>query len=535
MTKDEELSLLREEIGQLKAQLEEAKASNIAKETFLSNMSHDIRTPMNAIVGMTSIARKHIDEKARVADALSKIETASGHLLSLINEVLDMSRIDSGRMKITKERFSLSDLLHDVTTIIQPQMAQKGHSWKLETKDISQEFLIGDMLRLRQVYVNIINNAVKYTPEGGNIVLSVSESEADASSCRLTFSCRDNGIGMSEDFLSRIFEPFERAGSTTVSRIEGTGLGMSIVKKLVDAMDGSIEITSEPGKGTCVTISIPMQSEDVPLNAAALSDKRFLILEADEEMKQLYEEYLGGFGITHNTVSSAAYAVSVLADAEYNQTEYSAVIIGRSNEENSSVFDIASYIKAARPGMPIILISGHNWDEIQYQANRSGITHFIPLPVFRKSLLNGLTTALSSETGNERLAGTPDLKGRRILLVEDNMINMEIAKEILSTTGADIDTAENGALAVEKFKASKENEYSLILMDVQMPVMDGYEATRNIRSLERSDAGTVPIFAMTANNFAEDIAKAREAGMNGHIAKPIDISLLMQTLQNALK
>lgn len=534
MTKDEENILLREEIEKLKTQLEDAKASNMAKEAFLSNMSHDIRTPMNAIVGMTALAKKHIDEKARVADALGKIETASGHLLSLINEVLDMSRIDSGRMKITNERFSLSDLLHDVITIIQPQMEQKGHTWKLETRDISQEFLIGDVLRLRQIYVNIINNAVKYTPDGGNIMLSITE-KVSGDACDLVFCCRDNGIGMSEDFLSRIFDPFERAGSTTVSKIEGTGLGMSIVKRLAEAMDGSIDIKSATGEGTSVTISIPMPFEDVPLSASFLADKRFLIIESDDELKKLYEEYLGEYGIAHKTVPSASYAVSVLAEAEYDHTEYSAVIIGRSREDSGSIFDIASYIRNARPDMTVILISDSNWDEIQYQANRSGITHFIPLPFFRKSLLNGITNALADDSSPDNSFGAPDLKGKRLLLVEDNLINMEIAKEILSATGAEIDTAENGARAVECFKASKEGEYCVILMDVQMPVMDGYEATRNIRSVERSDAGTIPIFAMTANTFAEDIARAHEAGMNGHIAKPIDINILMQTLMKVVK
>ncbi|MBQ6363204.1 MAG: response regulator [Lachnospiraceae bacterium] len=528
------LEELQRTVESLQRQLEEAQASNKAKEAFLSNMSHDIRTPMNAIVGMTQLAKKHIDEKARVADALNKIETASSHLLSLINEVLDMSRIDSGRMNIAAESFSLSDLLHDVVTIIQPQMVQKNHRWTLSSSGIVCEQLIGDALRLRQVYVNIINNAVKYTPDGGQIDLSVSESVLDGL-CHLSLVCRDNGIGMSEEFLSRIYDPFERAGSTTVTRIEGTGLGMSIVRKIVEAMNGSISITSRLGEGTEVTITVPLPYEEIRVDHAAVQDKNLLILEANPVLISLYDQYLDEFGIAHTIVPSASAALSVLTDADFGKISFDGLIIGREQKESGSIYDIASYFSKAHPDLPVILISEDSWDEIRYHANRSGIHHFIPLPIFRKSLINGLDKVFSGENAAQGASLTPDLTGRRILLAEDNFINLEIAKEILRSTKAEIDTAENGQEAVACFSASSEGFYSLILMDIQMPVMDGYEACRAIRRMDRKDAGTVPILAMTANTFAEDIARAKEAGMNGHIAKPVDINALMQALRQALR
>jgi len=521
--------LLREN-RRLRLQLEEANAANVAKETFLSNMSHDIRTPMNAIVGMTTLAKKHIDEKARVADALNKIEVSSGHLLSLINDVLDMSRINSGRMSLTVEPFSLSDLLHDIMTIIRPQMEQKRHTYQLEVDNIEVESLCGDALRLRQVFVNIINNAVKYTDEGGQILLNVSETlEGDL--CRLLFRCRDNGIGMSAEFLGRIFEPFERVNNSTISKIEGTGLGMSIVKKLVDAMDGTIAIESAPGAGTTVTIEVPMRYERIQVNTAALAEKRLLILEASERLRSIYTRYLGEYDIRHTLVSSAPEALAALTDAGFHGEEYDAVILGEEREDSGSIYDIAAYLHKSYPSLAVVLVSGDNWEEIEYRATHSGIRHFIPLPFFRKSLLNGLNLALQGDEPGGSMAAYPDLTGRRLLLVEDNLINREIAREILSVTNAEIETAEDGREALDRFLASEEGHFDLILMDIQMPVMDGYAATRAIRESPRADAGTVPIYAMTANTFAEDIAKAREAGMNGHIAKPIDIKLVLKELR----
>ena len=514
----------------LQQRLREAEDANAAKETFLSNMSHDIRTPMNAIVGMTALAKKHIDEKARVADALDKIEVASGHLLSLINDVLDMSRINSGRMTLAETNFFLSDLMHDILIIARPQMEQKGHAFHLQVGDILYESLFGDAMRLRQIYVNILNNAVKYTPDGGDITMAVSQ-RMEGGKCVLSFRCRDNGIGMTEEFLQRIFQPFERVNSSTISKIEGTGLGMSIVKKLIEAMGGRIQIESAPGKGTEVGVDVPMRYEELRVDTSLLEKKRLLILESDPEAEKVYEKYLGEFGLSFRIVTTDEGVISALTDADYHGQSYDAVLLGKVAGRADKLFDLAAYLKKAHPALTLILVGEQNWSEIEYRANRSGIEHFIPQPFLRKSLLKGLNAAMQASEGPADAFGSPDLQGKHILLAEDNEINREIALELLKMTGAQADSAVNGQEAVDAFLRSPEGHYDLILMDIQMPVMDGYTAVQRIRESKREDAPTVKIIAMTANAFAEDIAKALNAGMNGHLAKPIDINMFMQTLR----
>ena len=514
----------------LREELAEAKNANEAKEEFLSNMSHDIRTPMNAIIGMTALAKKHIDEKTRVMDALNKIDIASSHLLGLINDILDMSRINSGKMKIAEEQFSLSDLLHDTLTIIRPQIVKKNHTFTFSVGDVPEEVLCGDPMRIKQIYVNIISNAIKYTNDGGKIEVTVTE-EPEKDGCTLCLSCADNGIGMSPDFLDRIFNPFERVSSSTISRVEGTGLGMSIVKKLIDAMGGTIRIESELGAGTTVTVRIPLRIVNLPLQTEALAGKRVLIIEADEEQQDIFRRYLSGSGVDHLIIKSSSEAIQALTDADYRQKAFHAVILGKKDEGFGFVFDTASYLSQSFPHLALILIGDYDWEEIEYRANRCGIRHFLPLPVFRKTLLNELNATLSSAKEEEQAFGSPDLSGRHILLVEDNIINREIALELLSMTHASVDTAENGQQAVEAYESAGEGYYDLILMDIQMPVMDGYAATHAIRSSKRSDSASIRIIAMTANTFAEDVARARDAGMDGHLAKPIDIPLLMQMLR----
>ncbi len=523
---------LLSENDRLRRELAEALSANQAKETFLSSMSHDIRTPMNAIVGMTALAQKYIDEKPRVQDALGKIEVASAHLLSLINDVLDMSRINSGRLVVARDRFFLSDLLHDTLIIVRPQAEQRGHTFRFTTSDILRESLYGDPLRLRQVFVNIINNAVKYTPEGGLIEVSFSQ-EAQGDRCVLIFTCKDNGVGMTPEFLSRIFEPFERANDPSQARIEGTGLGMSIVLKLVEAMGGTLSIDSEPGKGTLVSVRIPMDYENLSVSPAFLQNRRLLIAESDPQLLSDYRTYLADTGVECTFTASSQETVEAVTDAAFCGRPFDAVIIGNRIEGAGTLFDLAGYLNKARPDMPILLAGEQNWEEIEYRATRSGITAFVPVPFFRKTLVTALQHALDDTSGSAN-GSVVNLSGRRILLAEDNLINMEIAKELLSSVNADIETAGNGKEAVDLFCASPEGHFDLILMDVQMPVMDGYEATRAIRSCGRPDSD-LPIYAMTANTFAEDIARAQEAGMNGHIAKPIDIPKLMSTLQQAFR
>ena len=523
-----------DELASLRRRLDDALNENAAKESFLSSMSHDLRTPMNAIVGLTALAKKHLDEKARLRDTLDKIDTASGHLLNLINDVLDISRINSGRLQLNEERFSLSDVMHEVMTIIRPQMEKRGHSWRFEADHIESEMLSGDTLRLRQIYVNIISNAVKYTPAGGDITIGVDEKMIDGEKCELTFTCRDNGVGMTAEFLKRIFDPFERDQNRTTAQIEGTGLGMSIVKKLVEAMSGSIEIESEPGRGTFVTIAIPLKRENMPFDFSPLQDRRVLVIEADERYSGQFRQYLSEASVASIIAPSMAAALDALTQADVENTPFDCVIIGQ-RQENATAFDAAQYLHKSRPELPLIWVSDADWGKLEYQAQRSGIAAFIPQPVFRKTLLNGLIDVLRREGGPAQSAQAyPDLTGKRLLLVDDNMINREIAKEILSVTHVQVDTAENGQEAVDKYLAGGEG-YALILMDIQMPVMDGYEAARAIRASSRPDAKSIPIIAMTANTFAEDIRRARDAGMNGHLAKPVSVDTLMNRLREAVR
>ena len=524
----------QETIEDLNQKLEEAESANIAKEAFLSNMSHDIRTPMNAIVGMTALAKKYIDEKARVTDALNKIDAASVHLLSLINDILDMSRINSGKLEITPELFSLPVLIHDTVSLIRPQLEKRGHRFELLADELETESFYGDTLRIRQILVNILSNAVKYTPDGGEISLSVKELDGEEDIKTVVFICKDNGMGMSRDFVERIFEPFERVNNSTISGIEGTGLGMSIVKKLVDAMHGHIEIDSELSKGTAISISLPLKVSEETVDSQSLKGKEVLVIEANEKQASRFEDILSSEGIGCSIVSSAADAISAMTEASYRDASYSVIVIGEEMNGEGNIFELASYLSKSDPDICLVLSSSADWDAIEYQAQKNGITAFIPVPFYRKSLINGLAAALSKNTGSSSSESIfPDLKGKRILLVEDNMINREIAKEMLSSTGAEITIAENGKEAVDAFASSSPGFFSIILMDIQMPVMDGYTATKNIRDSGREDAD-LPIFAMTANTFAEDIAKAKASGMNGHVAKPIDVSILMQTLRRAL-
>lgn len=519
---------------ELLRQLRESLDANRAKEAFLSSMSHDIRTPMNAIIGLTALAKKNIDEKSKVADSLDKIETASAHLLELINEVLDMTRINSGKMVLSNEEFQLPDQLHELMIMIRPLADAKHHALQFNTSNIVCETLRGDPLRLRQVYVNIISNAVKYTPEHGKIDVSFSE-ELQGDTCNLRFVCQDNGVGMSSEFLARIFDPFERAETTTASGIEGTGLGMSIVRRLIEEMNGTIEIESRSGEGTCVKVSVPLGTAETAAQMDSLRGKRLLIIEGDEECRTKYSQFLQEAGTESDLVFTPSEAISALTDADVQEKPYDCVIIGTDIGPAGNVLDTAAYIRRLSASLPIVLVSDCDWGELEYAANRSGIEWFIPVPFFRQSLVNGLNRVFLEHNDETNAFAAADLSGMHILLAEDNMINREIATEILSTTNAVIDTAENGQEALDRYMSSEADHYALILMDIQMPVMDGYEAAQKIRESGRDDAKTIPIYAMTANTFAEDIAKAHAAGMNGHIAKPIDIRKLMNTLRGAVR
>ncbi len=533
------------ELIQMNQQLEEAlnaaEAANQAKSVFLSNMSHDIRTPMNAIAGMTSIALSHIDEKARVQDCLRKIQTASAHLMSLVNDVLHISRIDSGRMSLNEELFSLADLIHDVAVIVRPQAAQKGHALKMEIDRIYEENLCGDSLRLRQILVNIIGNAIKYTPDHGEILVSISQytvpGDAGEGQLWLDFVCQDNGIGMSEAFLDRIFLPFERANNFTMSKIEGTGLGMSIVKSLTDRMGGRIQVESREGIGSRFRVELPLTAmPQSQCSCQGLSGRTALIAESMDGRAEKLVACLEGEGILATRVKSALDAVACLTQAQSEGHMPCALLLGQELEDMPTL-DLAAHVRqSAGPDFPILLISEADWGQLEYRATRAGINAFVPCPLFKSRLLDTLArlTQGDRECEDASVADAPDYSSCHVLLVEDNELNQEIALEMLSANGVHAEVADNGAIALEKFQASPEGYYDLIFMDVQMPVMNGYEATMHIRTLPRSDAGRVWIVAMTANAFVEDIRTAREAGMNEHLAKPVSLERLQEILRRQL-
>lgn len=532
----------------LKNALKEAEEINHAKSSFLSNMSHDIRTPMNAIMGMTTIGLSHIDEKSRVYDCLLKIKTTSTHLMSLVNDVLDMSRIDSGHMTLNEEAFSLADLIHDIAVIVRPQAAQKNHNLQIEIGTIYEENLLGDPLRLRQILVNIIGNAIKYTLDNGEIYVRFEQRFEDPSISKLeqqknhtiwlNFLCKDNGIGMSQEFLERIFVPFERVNNTTTSKIEGTGLGMSIVKNLVDRMGGQIEVKSKEGSGSSIHIEVPVvissqthEKLELPLG------ETILVVDTQSNRVKQITTYLSDSGLVPVHIKNGLNAVTWLTERQYESHMPCAMLLGQKLED-MPVLELAAHVRQlAGQDFPILLVSEDDWAPMEYRATRAGINAFVPCPLFKSRLLETLSGLIGHTQENKELYTnqTMDYSNYRILLVEDMELNQEIVVEMLSITGVQVEVADNGARAVEKFESSPEGYFDLIFMDIQMPIMNGYEATRRIRQLNRKDAANIWIVAMTANAFVEDIRLSREAGMNEHCSKPIDPEQLQEILRNRLK
>lgn len=533
---DRRIKELERENAAMRDALAAAEEANRAKSRFLSSMSHDIRTPMNAIVGMTSIGLSHIDEKARVQDCLEKIRTASAHLMSLVNDVLDMSRIDSGRMTLNEERFSLADLVHDVAVIARPQAEQKRQKLTFEIGEVLEESLLGDPLRLRQILVNIIGNAVKYTQDGGAILVRFAQRPAEEGTVWLDFLCEDNGMGMSEDFLQRIFLPFERVRSGAVDQIEGTGLGMSIVKNLVDSMGGQIQVQSREGEGSCFTIALPLRAAAPEREAALPAGGRVLVAESLEQRAGLIGDILQKTGLEPVWVRTGLEAVTRLTEAKYEKRMPCAMLLGQELGDMDALDAAAHVRQLAGSEFPILLVSEEDWAQIEYRATRAGVSAFIPCPLFPSRLLSTLSRFTCGCGKDGRAAGDRDgdYSAYRVLLVEDNELNLEIASELLGMTGVQVDTASDGRQAVERFAAAPEGYYDIIFMDIQMPVMDGYEAARRIRGLDRTDAGSVWIVAMTANAFVEDVRRSREAGMNEHVSKPVDLERLQDVLRRRL-
>ena len=527
--------------AKLQVAVEKAESANRAKSTFLSNMSHDIRTPMNAIIGFTTLALSNIDDTDRVKDYLGKTLASSNHLLSLINDVLDMSRIESGKIHLEEVEVNLSDVLHDLKTIVSGQIYAKQLELYMDAMDVTDEDVYCDKTRLNQILLNLLSNAIKFTPAGGTVSVRVRQLAGQVRGCgQYEFRIKDNGIGMSPEFAKKIFEPFERERTSTVSRIQGTGLGMAITKNIVDMMGGTIEVQTAQGKGTEFTVCVPMraQTEQRPVEKITeLEGLKALVVDDDFNTCDSVTKMLVKVGMRAEWTLSGKEAVLRARQALEMSDVYHAYIIDWRLPDMNGI-EVTRQIRSLHDDTPIIILTAYDWSDIEVEAKAAGVTAFCAKPMFMSDLRETLMSALGQKPADavQRLLPekNADFKGKHILLVEDNELNREIAQEILREYGFLVDSAENGAVAVEKVSTAASGSYDLVLMDVQMPIMDGYTATRKIRALDDPARAKLPILAMTANAFDEDRRNALESGMNGFLSKPIVIDDLVQELHKIL-
>ena len=522
--------------------LSQAEAANKAKTVFLNNMSHDIRTPMNAIIGFTSLAATHLDNRELVRDYLSKIMTSSNHLLSLINDVLDMSRIESGKVRIEASECYLPDLIHDIRNIIQADIHSKQLVLLIDTVDVMDENIVCDKLRLNQVLLNCVSNAMKFTPSGGTVGIRIVQKDgAPRGFANYDFIIRDTGIGMSKDFMEHLFEPFERERTATVSGIQGTGLGMAITKNIVDMMNGSISVASEVGKGTQFTISLQFAlcGEDSGRGEEPeLQGLHALVADDDFNTCASVSKMLTGIGLRAEWTTSGKEAVLRAAFAKENGDDFHVYIIDWLMPDMNGIEVVRRIRKVIGQTAPIIILTAYDWSDIEEEAMEAGVTAFCEKPIFLSELRKILMKSagyLPEEPEENPEKNIVIAEEKHILLVEDVALNREIAETILREKGFRVDCAENGAQAVEMVKSSENDPYDVVLMDIQMPVMDGYEAAGRIRNLKDPSLADVIILAVTANAFEEDRKRALEAGMNGHIAKPIRIPVLMEKIAELCK
>ncbi len=520
---------------QLSHALAAAQQASKAKSTFLNSMSHDIRTPMNAIIGFTALAQTHIEDKALVQDYLSKISTSSTHLLSLINDILDMSRIESGNVKLDEKPLHLPDLLHDLRTMIQGLVNSKNQNLYIDTQDVVHEDVFTDRLRLNQVLINIVGNAVKFTQPGGDIIIRLLEKPCSIKGhTTYVFSVKDNGVGMSEEFQGHIFDTFTREYSSTTSGIQGTGLGMAITKNIIDMMGGEITVASELGKGTEFVVTLNLRLADEPVKAEPIPDlmgARALVVDDDINTCRSVSKMLRDIKMRPDWTSSGREAVLRAQDATEAGDEYKVYIVDYLMPDMNGIETVRRIRRVIGETIPIIVLTAYDWGDFEYEAREAGVTAFVSKPIFLSELREVLTQPAQGEKlTNVEIAKRYDYSGKHVLLVEDNELNREIATAILEETGMTIDCAFDGDDAVAIVNREPAGKYDLILMDIQMPKMDGYTATREIRTLPDNDKANIPIVAMTANAFEEDRKKALESGMNGHIIKPVSIESIAAVL-----
>ena len=530
-------SITRSQLLELKDARQKAVESSKAKSEFLANMSHDIRTPMNAIVGMTAIATAHIDDQKQVQNCLRKITLSSKHLLGLINDVLDMSKIESGKLTLTTEQISLKEVVEGVVNIIQPQVKAKRQTFDIHVENILTENIWCDSVRLNQVLLNLLSNATKYTPEGGSIQLSLSEEKSPKGEnyIRTHIKIKDNGIGMSPDFLKIIYESYSRADGLRVSKTQGTGLGMAITKYIVDAMEGSIDIKSELDKGTEVSLTFDFEKAVALDMDMVLPSWSMLVVDDDELLCRTAIDTLKTIGINADWVLSGEKAIELVTQHHQKRDDYQIILLDWKLPGMNGIQVAKEIRRNLGDEMPILLISAYDCSEFEEEAREAGINGFISKPLFKSTLYHALRQYMDTQTENDQtLNSNIDLSGRRILLAEDNELNWEVASELLSDLGVELDWAEDGQICLDKFQKSSAGHYDAILMDIRMPHMTGYEATKAIRGINHPDALSIPIIAMSADAFSDDIQHCLECGMNAHIAKPIDVIELTHILKRFL-
>ena len=512
-----------------------AQKANDAKRDFLSRMSHEIRTPMNAIIGMSAIAFNYLDDKKRTADCLSKITFSSKHLLMLLNDVLDMSKIENGKLNIRQELFDLKNLVTSLADINYGLATAKGLSFEIVISGFKDELLLGDSMRVNQILLNLLSNAIKFTPKGGSVKLEIRMLRSASDKIWLRFIVKDSGIGMKKEFLEHLYEPFEQADNGIARKYGGTGLGMAITKNLVAIMDGTIEVESQEGAGTTFMVDLPFGVSKVDKKTAAeMEEMRVLVVDDDNDTCEHAVVLLKGMGVNVDWALNGFEAIEKVRSAcEDDGRCYDVCFIDWCMPELDGIETARRMRRYVGPDVLIIIISAYDWSGIEEQAKAAGVNAFIAKPFFASNLYNTLLTVSRkpelgfSAVGNKE---TYDFGGKKVLLVEDNELNMEIASELLKFVNLQVEHAENGKVAVDIFRNSKEKEYALIFMDIQMPLMNGYDAARCIRSSEHPAAGTIPIIALTANAFNDDVQAAFDAGMNGHLAKPIDVEVLYKTI-----
>ena len=530
-------SMTRSQLHELEKARQTALESSKAKSEFLANMSHDIRTPMNAIVGMTAIAAAHMDDREQVQNCLRKITLSSKHLLGLINDVLDMSKIESGKLTLTTEQISLKEVIEGIVNIMQPQVKAKKQTFDIHVENILTENVWCDGVRLNQVLLNLLSNATKYTPEGGAVQLSLSEelSPKGENHVRIHINVKDNGIGMSQDFVKKIYDSYSRADEARIHKTEGAGLGMAITKYIVDAMEGSIEVQSEIDRGTEFRITFDFEKAAAMEVDMVLPSWNMLVVDDDELLCRTAMNALKSIGIKAEWTLSGEKAIDLVIQHHIKRDDYQIILLDWKLPGMNGIQTAKEIRRNLGDEVPILLISAYDWSEFEAEAREAGISGFISKPLFKSTLFYALRQYMGVETPDDQISNQGmALSGRRILLAEDNELNWEIANELLSDLGMELDWAEDGQICLDKFQQSPEGYYDAVLMDIRMPRMTGYEAAKAIRGLNRPDALSVPIIAMSADAFSDDIQHCLECGMNAHMAKPVDVTELTRLLKRYL-